>query len=193
MRSTMVTMATVALTALLSSCGGGSTDTVTVTGGGSGTPSSGTVSTQQQLADFLSRVQPLRDDANSHVDTISATLKALNTSDQTTWPAAADTITQQDKAIAADGSRLAAVQPPAAIAAAFQSYVSLYSDQARILDMMAQDLADKNTASIAGWPSGPEAQLQQNAKRTTAFKTAVIAYAARIGAPVPAWIRNTGR
>ena len=160
-------------------------------GGGSSGASSGG-SQQQALDAFLTAYQPLREQGNAYSDKVDAALQQVTSSNVASWPGIAAQMKAPGEGVATVAAKLAALTPPAPLAAPWQAYATAAHRDGAILGQIERDLAAKDRSAVAGWNSTVVPELEAQHTKTTAFRQALIAYAARQHLTLPAWAKRIG-
>jgi hypothetical protein len=119
-------------------------------------------------------------------------INKTDTSDPAALSKMAAAVSKAAKETAADSNELAALVPPAALARAWAGYVAGIDSEARVLGRMAGDAKRQDSAAINAWSSVEVPELQRAGNKTSAFRLALIAYAARNGLKLPGWAKKIG-
>jgi hypothetical protein len=144
------------------------------------------------LDSFLSEFRPIRERGNAAINSMEAVINKTDTSDPAALSRMAAAVSKAARETGGESNELAGLVPPAEIARAWADYVAGIDTEARVLARMADNAKQKDEAAINAWPSTEVPELQRAGNKTSAFRLALIAYAAKNGLKLPVWAKKIG-
>lgn len=142
-------------------------------------------SPRDQLAAYVSRVEPIRLRVNRLLDRADPTLSALSDHRLAT-PAAQRRLSRLEQRFAADAVKIAAVTPPASLRDAQRAYAHTYVLEDSYLSALVAALPDRSFDNL------PHTQTQQRAA-ITAWRIQLELQATKLHLPLPPDLQAAGR
>jgi hypothetical protein len=188
-----IALITAVVATLVVGCGSsGSTSTVTVSQPVSSAPATtkaGKTTVKQEFLAFLAKVQPIRKHGNDLIDKCNAAFDAMNSTADTTWDPAAACAKRSARVDTRAADKLAAIVPPAGLKHPWMAYVRSWRNDALIDQDLYQTI---HAHQFLNW-NDFNARFNKRADAVTAFRVAVIAYAASHGNfGIPGWVHHIG-